>query len=181
MTVEYKKKSDKSKPNKNKKTSKKPASGAPGDAKQDTTSASQKGKKGFQPGKSGNPKGRPKGSRNKSTLLLEALLDEQSAEVTRKCVDLALAGDSSALRLVMERILPPRKFRTVEIDLPVTKNVDDLLIAQDAVMQAASSAELTLDEANQFFVLLEAKRKAMETLDLAARLQKIEEHLEAEE
>ena len=48
-------------------------------------------------------------------------------------------------------------------------------------MQAASSGELTLDEANQLFVLLEARRKAMETQDLATRLQKIEEHLEAEE
>jgi hypothetical protein len=181
MAVEYKNKTEKSKPKKKKKTPKKPVSGTQGGAEASTTSASQKGKKGFQPGKSGNPKGRPKGSRNKSTLLLEALLDEQSAEVTRKCVDLALAGDSSALRLIMERIIPPRKYRTIEIDLPVIKNVDDLQIAQDVVMQAASSGELTLDEANQLFVLLEARRKAMETQNLATRLQKIEEHLEAEE
>ena len=180
MTVEYKKKSDKSKPNKNKKTSKKPASGAPGDAKQDTTSASQKGKKGFQPGKSGNPKGRPKGSRNKSTLAMEALLDGQSIEITQKCIEHALEGNSVALRLAMERILPPRKSRPIMLDLPETETVQDVLKAQDVVMQAVSLGDLTLDEADQFFVLLEAKRKAIETCILEERIEVIEAHLESE-
>ena len=63
----------------------------------------------FRPGQSGNPNGRPKGSRNAATLALESLLDGEAEALTRKAVELALAGDIAALRLCLDRILPPRK------------------------------------------------------------------------
>ena len=68
----------------------------------------------FEPG---NP-GRPKGSRNKATLAAEALLDGEAETLTRKAIDLANAGDTTALRMCIERILPARKDRPVSITLP---------------------------------------------------------------
>src|SRR4029078_4556702 len=65
----------------------------------------------FRPGQSGNPNGRPKGARNRSTLAHAALLDGEAASLTRKAIDLALAGDLLALRICMDRILPVRKHR----------------------------------------------------------------------
>src|SRR5215472_5185933 len=59
----------------------------------------------FQPG---NP-GRPKGARHKATLAAEALLDGEAEGLTRKCVEAALGGDMAALRICMDRILPPAK------------------------------------------------------------------------
>jgi Family of unknown function (DUF5681) len=44
----------------------------------------------FQPGQSGNPSGRPKGARNKATLAVEALLENEAEALTRKVIDLAL-------------------------------------------------------------------------------------------
>jgi hypothetical protein len=38
----------------------------------------------FTPGCSGNPAGRPKGARNRSTLALETLLDGQAEALTQK-------------------------------------------------------------------------------------------------
>ena len=67
----------------------------------------------FKPGQSGNPDGRPKGARNATTLALEALLDGQANALTQKAIDLALTGDMAALRLCLDRILPPRKDRPV--------------------------------------------------------------------
>ena len=61
----------------------------------------------FRPGTSGNPSGRPAGSRHKTTLAIEALLDGDAEKLTRKAVDMALGGDTVALRLVMDRIAPP--------------------------------------------------------------------------
>ena len=46
--------------------------------------AKTKKKQGFKPGQSGNPSGRPHGSRNKATLALEALLDGEGEAITRK-------------------------------------------------------------------------------------------------
>src|SRR5687767_3759377 len=65
----------------------------------------------------GNP-GRPKGSRNKATLALEALLDGEAEAIARKAVELAKAGDTVALRLCLERIIPARKDRPVAFVMP---------------------------------------------------------------
>jgi hypothetical protein len=69
------------------------------------------------PGHPGGP-GRPAGSRNRASLAADALLDGEAEELTRKCIDLAKAGDTTALRLCMERIAPVRKGRPVNVDLP---------------------------------------------------------------
>ena len=65
--------------------------------------AKTKKKQGFKPGQSGNPSGRPHGSRNKATLALEALLDDEGEAITRKAIEKALEGDTAALRLVVVR------------------------------------------------------------------------------
>jgi hypothetical protein len=75
----------------------------------------------FRPGVSGNPRGRPPGSRNHATLAAAALLEGEAEAITRKAVELALAGDPVALRLCMERILPPLRERprpAIEADGP---------------------------------------------------------------
>jgi hypothetical protein len=65
----------------------------------------------FKPGKSGNPSGKPKGARNKTTVAMEKLLDDDAATITSKAIELAKNGDLTALRLCLERIIPPRKDR----------------------------------------------------------------------
>src|SRR5271168_2649301 len=72
----------------------------------------------FEKGRSGNPGGRRRGSRNKATLAAAALLAGESEALTRKAVEMALAGDPTAMRLCMERVLPPCRERTVKFRLP---------------------------------------------------------------
>jgi Family of unknown function (DUF5681) len=72
----------------------------------------------FQKGQSGNPEGRPPGSRNKATLLIEQLLDDATKDITKKAIELAKAGDSTALRLCMDRIVPARRDRHIAFKLP---------------------------------------------------------------
>jgi hypothetical protein len=72
----------------------------------------------FSKGKSGNPDGRPKGSRNKITLAIEALLDNEGEALTQKAIELAKEGDMQALRLRLDRVVPPRKDRSVNFELP---------------------------------------------------------------
>src|SRR5579859_5821986 len=71
----------------------------------------------FPPGVSGNPKGRPKGSRNKATLIAQALRDSEAKALVRPLVERALKGDRPALRACVDRLLPRRRDRRVEFEL----------------------------------------------------------------
>src|SRR4029077_11874899 len=76
----------------------------------DKTAGKQRGRP-FLRGESGNPAGRPMGARHKATVEDEALLDGGAEALTRKAVEMALAGDGTALRLCLDRIIPPRRER----------------------------------------------------------------------
>src|SRR5918994_675567 len=78
--------------------------------------------------------GRPKGSRNKATLALEALLEGEGEALARKAVAMALAGDTTALRLCMDRILPARKDRHVPFTLPTLETAADAVKATAALV-----------------------------------------------
>jgi len=75
----------------------------------------------YQKGKSGNPLGRPRGVRNKATLLAEKLLENEAEEICRQAIELAKKGNIQAIKIVLDRILPPKKEALIFIDLPVMK------------------------------------------------------------
>ena len=67
--------------------------------------------------KPGNP-GRPKGARHRTTVAIEVLLDGEAEALTRKAVEMALGGDTTAMRLCLERLAPPRRDRPVPSTWP---------------------------------------------------------------
>ena len=79
--------------------------------------ASKKGQKGFTQGISGNPKGRPRGSRNKAGLLVQKLIDGKSEEIARAIIKRAIKGDFQAEKFCLERLLPPQRSRPVTVAL----------------------------------------------------------------
>ncbi len=68
----------------------------------------------FKPGQSGNPRGRPKGSKNPRTLLLEQLNDA-GTEITQLVIDKAKEGDLSAAAIIMARLVPPLKAQAAPV------------------------------------------------------------------
>ena len=133
---------------------------------------------GFQPGQSGNPKGRPQGSRNKASILAQELLDSEVETLVRRCIDLALAGDQTALRLCLERLLPPRKDMPISLALPKVETPADLIKALSAVFAAVTAGELTPMEAAPLGQLLEGLRRSIETNSLDERLEQLEARLQ---
>ena len=137
------------------------------------TTATKQGS--WRKGQSGNPKGRPQGARNKTSLAAERLLDGESRALTRVCIDRALAGDSVALRLCMERILPPRKDRPVRLALPTIGKATDVPSALAVVLKSVSNGELTPDEGVRVAQVIEQIRKAIETSELEQRIATLEQ------
>ena len=137
----------------------------------ETTSPKQHG---FKPGQSGNPAGRPKGARHATTVAVEALLEGEAETITRKAIEAAKAGDMVAIRLVLDRICPPRKSRPIHIELPAISDAKGVAEAQQEVLRAACAGELLLDEAQVLAGLLEGRRRSLETEELEARLSELE-------
>jgi hypothetical protein len=125
------------------------------------------------PFQSGNP-GRPKGSRNKATLAVEALLDGEAETLTRMCVQKALGGDMTALKLCLDRICPPRKDRPVRLDLPTLRTADNLVDAMIDITKSVSVGNMTPSEAQAMAGLIETTRRAIETCELEKRLTELE-------
>ena len=128
----------------------------------------------WQPGESGNPSGRPAGARNKATLAMEALLDGEAEQITRKAIELALAGDGPALRLCMERIAPPRKDRPIAFALPKLDSPADAVTAASAIVAAVASGDLTPSEAGELQKLIDGYTRAVEVTDIQERLARLE-------
>lgn len=125
------------------------------------------------PFQAGNP-GKPKGSRHKATLAVEALLEGEAETLTRKAIEKAKEGDMTALRLCLDRIAPPRKDRTVAFTLPDLATPADILKASGAILGGVGAGELTPSEGAELSKLLDGYRSALTTVDLEARIAKLE-------
>ena len=119
--------------------------------------------------------GRPKGARNRATQAAEAILSGEAEALTRKCVEVALAGDVTALRLCLERILPTQRGRTLEFDVPVLRSPTDIVAATAELVAAIGAAEITPDEALTIGRVLDGHRRAFETEQLEDRLTALEQ------
>jgi hypothetical protein len=71
----------------------------------------------FKPGISGNPSGKPKGSLNKRTQLA-TLIESRAEELINKTIELALVGDTVALRLCVERLIPKITDKAATVVMP---------------------------------------------------------------
>ncbi len=128
----------------------------------------------FKPGQSGNPNGRPRGSRHKTTLAIEKLLDGEGEAITRKAIELAKGGDMAAIRICLDRLAPPRKDRHIESTLPKMEKASDAAKASAAIVEAASSGELTPSEASEIMKIVESYARTLQASDFEARLERLE-------
>ena len=128
----------------------------------------------FAKGESGNRAGRPPGARHKATLAAEALLDGESEALTRKAVEAALGGDMAALRLCLDRIVPPRRERPVNFRIPPLKSAEDAAVAMAAITEAVAAGELLLGEAESASALVERFVRTIEAGEFEKRLRALE-------
>jgi hypothetical protein len=118
--------------------------------------------------------GRRKGSRNKATLAAQLLLDRGARKLTKVCIDRALAGDSVALKLALERVLPAVRDRPLQIELPMPSTAADALATLGAIIRGAAEGIITASEAQKLAACVEAFARAHELSDFDARLQALE-------
>ncbi len=121
----------------------------------------------------GNP-GRAPGVRNKVTRAAMEALEANTGALTDKAVELALEGDTAALRMCLDRVCPPLKDKPVEFALPPIESASDAAQAASAVLSAVSQGDLTPTEGATVMALVDSYRRTLEASDFEERLTKLE-------
>jgi hypothetical protein len=121
--------------------------------------------------------GRKLGSRNRASLLADALLEGEEEELVRKGIELAKAGDPQMLKFFLDRILS--KERPVKIDLPPIESRRDLTAGYAAIVKAVGAGEISPSEGNAVAGLLASIAKFIDDVEIDARLRRLEEALKS--
>ena len=132
----------------------------------------------FKKGKSGNPAGRPQGSRHTVSILLDNLLSEEAEALTKKAIKMAKAGDRQTLRALLDKLIPNRKDSPVSIKLPEIGSTSDLSKVTSSLLSAVGDGQLTPSEAAGVARLVEVHAKTIQLAEIEARLTEVEKHLE---
>lgn len=128
----------------------------------------------FPPGRSGNPKGKPPGTRNPVLVALDAIGADGAAATLQAVVAAAKGGDMQAAGILLSRVWPARKGRPVTFGLPPMETAADMVGALAAVVQAVAAGILTPEEGQAVAAMLECQRKAIDTAEIEARLAALE-------
>lgn len=121
----------------------------------------------------GNP-GKQPGTRHRVTIAMESLMEGQWEGLTKTAVALALRGDTTALRLCLDRIAPVRRGGHIEIpEFPKLESPADVPKAHAAILSAVAAGQLTADEAKPLSDLLAAYVTAVDVIDTAAEVAEI--------
>ena len=128
----------------------------------------------FQPGQSGNPAGRPPGARNKRTILIEQLLDENAENLLKRAIQLANDGDRVQLRDLVRCIVPKAKHAPVAFQLPPVASAADALKALGHIVQGVGDGELPTGDATELGKLVGIISQVARETDHELRIAKLE-------
>jgi hypothetical protein len=126
------------------------------------------------PFKPGNP-GRPPGSKNKITQMVEQLAEGQAEQLIQKVLELAQAGDVACLRMILDRLWPLRKGQPVNVVMPPINTPQDVVSAIASIWTGIRDGRLTPDEASTLSIVVDRSVQAIELHDMTRRIAALEE------
>ncbi len=129
----------------------------------------------FKKGKSGNPKGRPKGIKDRRVMHRE-FLESHAKNLMKKAVEMALEGDGAALRLCLERVVPAIKARDEPVEIGELKG--SLTEQGTQIMVAMASGKVSPGEATNMLQALSSVARVTEVDELDQRVKALEERHE---
>jgi len=115
-------------------------------------------------------RGRRRGARNKVTRAAEALLGRDAKALTEKAIELARGGDVTALRLCLERLIPPARERPLDID----KLSDNPATAMGELLHAVAEGSLLPSEGERLAGMVKAKAEMTTLREIEERLAALE-------
>ena len=136
----------------------------------------------FQAGVSGNPSGRPKGSRAMIRNAILEAVEDFSPGLVRKGAQMAMDGDSGLLVWFLSRLIPPARDRLIpDLKLPPVNTAADALAALNAIAAEVRAGEVSPSEGAALAGLVSQQLRAVEASGLAEKIEALREALEAME
>jgi len=105
-----------------------------------------------------NPKGRPKGSLGKNTLLAREMMGKQGPAVVQKVIDMAMEGDVHCLKMCIDRILPVHKAvdpNRTKTDTQIVINVGASESLKEKIVKTDPATLIEPEFANEDAVIIE--------------------------
>ncbi|MBZ0330024.1 hypothetical protein KZO25_06785 [Halomonas sp. ANAO-440] len=130
------------------------------------------GPRGWLPGQSGNPNGRPKGSKNRKTVVVQEF-EKEGSRIARVVIDAALEGDMTAANMVLQRLSPPLRSRSEKVTFEL--DADKPLSAQaQQILSAVATGDIDPDTGKLLIDAIGAFAGIKQVDDLEARLAALE-------
>ena len=130
----------------------------------------EKKRKGWQPGQSGNPSGKKPGCG--ALQKLRATLDPDIPAILETVVNAAKSGDMVAARIILERVLPPIK--PTEATQPLDLPTGSLTAQGHAVLASVAAGELAPGQGAALLGAIGSLARVAEIDELAARVAALE-------
>jgi len=134
----------------------------------------------FKKGESGNPLGKPKGCRNRSSLLLEEMIEGKETEILSKIIDEACKGNPSAWRALTPFMLPLHRERPVRFEMRRIETIADAVGASADLIEASVAGEVPPDLMEKFQALIAFQVRMIESAEAEARVIDLENNSEKE-
>lgn len=116
--------------------------------------------------------GRKPGSKNRTTLIAAALLENEAHDLVRKAIELAKAGDPIMLKFLLARSLP--RDRTTTIELPAMNTADDAVKALGLIMRRVAEGTISPSEGAELATVVQSYSRAIEMADVVNRIDLLE-------
>lgn len=120
-------------------------------------------------------RGRPRGSKNRTTPVGERLLRENSGALWLKCIFMAMNGDMPAMRVCMQH-MPGPKPKRLRVRVPDSQNPATLLEALETIVRAVIEGKMTPEEAKKLAEVIGEQRKVIEEVAFDKRLRDLEQN-----
>jgi hypothetical protein len=122
-------------------------------------------------------RGRPKGSRNRPGSEADDLLEQHTLNILKTCMNQAVKGNPTALRLCMERAMPVNRNASIRTNLPRVKTAQDLEKAGANVIRDMGRGKITPAEGEKMMNIFESQSRIIADSQIVSRLKKVEEDL----
>jgi hypothetical protein len=98
---------------------------------------------------------------------IETVIHSRSEDLVEKAIELAMAGDTNMLRALLATMVPVRRDRPIEFELPPIATAADCVAASARMFAECAAGNLSPSEAREVMGLIAIHQRTLDVAELA--------------